>query len=340
MDNRQSWMAREICATPGVLEQQKDGLTGPLQHLLVRLRRRPPNVVVTCARGSSAHAATFGKDLIERYLGLPVAAAAPNVASIYKRSLRLRDQLVLTISQSGRSDDLIAYAVSAREAGALTVAITNDPEAPLAKMCNVALPIGAGPEHSVAATKTFVATAATLLRLTAAWAGDTALLDAICRLPRRLELASTLDWSTAVEVLSKAPHLTSIGRGPTLAIAREAALKLKEICALHTDAFSAAEFQHGPIALVEPGYPVLMLVPGDAAAHGMRQLARDLAMKQAALLIADVMASNLPVLQPDQPETDALCIIQSFYAMILALADRLDIDVDKPRNLQKITRTT
>ena len=340
MDNRRSWMAREICATPGVLEQQKDGLIGPLQHLLVRLRRRPPDVVVTCARGSSAHAATFGKHLIERYLGLPVAAAAPNVASIYKLSLRLRDQLVFIISQSGRSDDLIAYAVSAREAGALTVAITNDPEAPLAKMCNVALPIGAGPEHSVAATKTFVATAAALLRLTAAWVGDTALLDAICRLPMRLELASALDWSAAVEVLYKVPHLTSIGRGPTLAIAREAALKLKEICALHTDAFSAAEFQHGPIALVEPGYPVLMLVPGDAAAHGMRQLARDLTMKQATLLIADVMASNLPVLQPDQPETDALCVIQSFYAMILALADRLDIDVDKPRNLQKITRTT
>ncbi|HKD55998.1 MAG TPA: SIS domain-containing protein, partial [Hyphomicrobiaceae bacterium] len=230
--------------------------------------------------------------------------------------------------------------LGAKQAGALTVAITNDPEAPLAKICNVALPIGAGPEYSVAATKTFVATAATLLRLTAAWAGDGALLSAICRLPRRLELASALDWSAAVEVLSRVPHLTSIGRGPTLAIAREAALKLKEICALHTDAFSAAEFQHGPIALVEPGYPVLMLVPEDAAALGMRQLARDLALKQAALLVADVTASNLPVLPPDQPETDALCLIQSFYAMMLALADRLDIDVDKPRNLQKITRTT
>jgi glucosamine--fructose-6-phosphate aminotransferase (isomerizing) len=340
MDNRQSWMAREICATPAVLEQQEDGLSGPLHQLLEHLRRRPPDVVVTCARGSSAHAATFGKHLIERYLGLPVAAAAPNVASIYKLPLRLRDQLVLTISQSGRSDDLIAYALAATEAGALTVAITNDPEAPLAKICTVALPISAGPEHSVAATKTFVATAAGLLRLTAAWAGNTALLDAVCRLPRRLELASALDWTGAVEVLSKVPHLTSIGRGPTLAIAREAALKLKEICALHTDAFSAAEFQHGPIALVEPGYPVLMLVPTDAAADGMRQLARDLALKQATLLIADAMASSLPVLQSDQPETDALCLIQSFYAMMLALADRLDIDVDKPRNLKKVTRTT
>src|SRR5262249_32998863 len=169
---------------------------------------------------------------------------------------------------------------------------------------------------------------------------DSALLGAVRRLPRRLELASALDWGAAVEVLSKVPHLTSIGRGPTLPIAREAALKLKEIYALHTDAFSAAEFQHGPIALVQPGYPVLMLVPADAAADGMRQLARDLALKQATLLIADVMASSLPVLQPDQAETDAICLIQSFYAMMLVLADRLDIDVDKPRNLKKITRTT
>ena len=333
-------MAREIFATPAVLEQQKDALGGPLQHLLVHLRRRPPDVVVTCARGSSAHAATFGKHLIERYLGVPVAAAAPNIASIYQLTPRLRGQLVLIISQSGRSDDLIAYATRAREAGALTVAITNEPEAPLAKTCQVALPIGAGPEHSVAATKTFVATAVTLLRLTAAWASDSALLGAISRLPGRLESASALEWSAGVEVLSKVSHLTTIGRGPTLAIAREAALKLKEIYALHTDAFSAAEFQHGPIALVEPGYPVLMLVPTDAAAPGMRELARDLANKEAALLIADVMHASLPVLRPDQPETDALCLIQSFYAMMLILADRLDIDVDRPRNLQKITRTT
>jgi glucosamine--fructose-6-phosphate aminotransferase (isomerizing) len=340
MDNRQSWMAREIFATPAVLEEQTDALAGPLQHLLVHLRRRPPDVVVTCARGSSAHAATFGKHLIERYLGLPVAAAAPNIASIYQLTPRLCGQLVLIISQSGRSDDLIAYATRAREAGALTVAITNDPEAPLAKTCHVALPIGAGPEHSVAATKTFVATAVTLLRLTAAWASDAALLGAISRLPGRLEAASALEWSAGVEVLSKVSHLTTIGRGPTLAIAREAALKLKEIYALHTDAFSAAEFQHGPIALVEPGYPVLMLVPTDAAAPGMRRLAHDLANKAAAVLIADVMPSSLPVLRPDQPETDALCLIQSFYAMMLNLADRLDIDVDRPRNLQKITRTT
>jgi len=340
MDNRRSWMAREIYATPAVVERQKDGLSGSLHDLLVRLRRRPPEVMVTCARGSSAHAATFGKHLIERYLGLPVAAAAPNIASVYKLSLRLRGQLVLTISQSGRSDDLISYATSARKSGALTVAITNDAGSPLAKACDIPLPIGAGPEHSIAATKTFVATAVTLMRLAAAWAGDAALHAAICRLPARLKLASALEWGPAAEVLCNVTQLATIGRGPTLAIAREAALKLKEVCNLHTEAFSAAEFLHGPIALVEPRYPVLMFVPGDAAAHGMRELARDLSGRKAALLVADAVAGGLPVLRADQPETDALCLVQSFYAMLLTLADRLDIDVDKPRNLQKITRTT
>src|SRR5215471_9690315 len=181
MDNRRSWMAREIYATAAVVERQKDALSCSLRDLLVHLRRRPPAVMVTCARGSSAHAATFGKHLIERYLGLPVAAAAPNIASVYRLSLQLRGQLVLTISQSGRSDDLIAYAASARKSGALTVAITNDPDAPLAKACDIPLPIAAGPEHSIAATKTFVATAAALMRFTAAWAGDAALSAAIGR---------------------------------------------------------------------------------------------------------------------------------------------------------------
>ena len=144
----------------------------PLAELVGRLKRRPPQVVVTCARGSSAHAATFGKHLIERYLGIPVAEAAPNIASVYGRRLRLENQLFLAISQSGRSDDLVALASSAKAAGALTVAIVNATDGPLVPACDIVLPIGAGPELSVAATKTFVATLAALLRLTASWTDD------------------------------------------------------------------------------------------------------------------------------------------------------------------------
>ena len=132
MDKGASSMAKDIQATPEIIAWQVDGLAQPLAELVARLRRHPPSLIMTCARGSSAHAATFGKHLIERYLSLPVAAAAPGIASVYERFLHLRNQLVLAISQSGRSDDLIAFAVNAKRSGALTVAITNDGGAPLA----------------------------------------------------------------------------------------------------------------------------------------------------------------------------------------------------------------
>ena len=336
-------MARDIEATPQIIADQAAALARRLDDLLLRLRRQQPGFVVTCARGSSAHAATFGKHLIERYLGLPVAEAAPSIASVYQRRLQLRNQLVLVISQSGKSDDLIAFASHARGSGALTVAITNDPASPLASACEIVLPVAAGPERSIAATKTFVATAAVLLRLAGAWAQDAGLVKGVHRLPDRLAQAARLDWSPGAQLLSEAKHLAVIGRGPTLAIAREAALKLKETCNLHTEAFSSAEFLHGPIALVRPDYPVLVFTPTDEAGGGMRQLCQDLAAKNARLLIADASAPNgtvLPVVAPEQPEADALCLIQCFYAMVVALGDRLGVDIDKPRHLQKITRTT
>jgi glucosamine--fructose-6-phosphate aminotransferase (isomerizing) len=336
-------MAQEIRDAPAVVAQQEAGLAPSLAGLAARLNARPPQVVVTCARGSSAHAATFCKHLIERYVGIPVSAAAPSIASVYGGRLHLRDQLVLAISQSGRSDDLIAFARSARAAAALTVAITNDAQSPLAEACDVILPIGAGAELSVAATKTFVATASTLLRLTVAWTGDARLAGAVQRLPDRLERAAALDWSAGARLFATAASLVTIGRGPTLAIAREAALKLKETCNLHAEAFSGAEFLHGPVALVAPRYPALMFSPTDAAAAGMQRLAAVLHEKGTALLVADPAGPPadgvLPTLAPDQPETDALCLIQSFYAMVVTLAAELGIDVDRPRNLGKITRT-
>jgi glucosamine--fructose-6-phosphate aminotransferase (isomerizing) len=335
-------MAREIREAPEAVRRQRDSLAQPLAELAARLKRRPPQVVVTCARGSSGHAATFGKHLIERYIGLPVAAAAPNIASVYHQPLHLRDQLFLGISQSGRSDDLVELAASAKASGALTVAVVNATDGPLASACDILLPVGAGPELSVAATKTFVATVSALMRLLASWTDDEALEAAVERLPDRLAAASELDWGAALDALGDAKSLIAIGRGPTLAIAREAALKLKEICNLHAEAFSGAEFRHGPMALVSSDYPILMFMPTDEAAAGMRQLAGDLRRMGTALLVAEpgaAAAGRLPALPGDHAETDAVCLIQSFYAMSVRLAERLGTDVDNPRHLQKITRT-
>jgi glucosamine--fructose-6-phosphate aminotransferase (isomerizing) len=334
-------MASELAEAPTAVLAQARELPAPLAALMSLLRRRSPDVVVTCARGSSAHAATFAKHLIERYLGIPVAAAAPNIASVYHRRLALKGQLFLTISQSGWSDDLIEAAAAARSAEAITAAIVNDTESPLAQTCEFVLPMAAGPESSVAATKTFIASLSASLRLIGQWSGDKDVTAACERLPARLTRAAELDWSDALPALTRASALIAIGRGPTLAIAREAALKLKETCALHAEAFSSAEFRHGPIALVADALPVLMLTPGDASAMGFADLAADLRTAGARVLTAgaDRASDGLPALAPDQADADAICLIQSFYAFLLRLAQARGANVDRPPHLQKVTRT-
>src|SRR5215213_6391810 len=146
-------MAAEIREAPDAVARQAGSLRAPLAELVRHLRHRRPQVVVTCARGSSAHAATFGKHLIERTLGIPVAAAAPSVTTVYRKALRLEGELFLAVSQSGASHDLVEQAEAARRAGAVTVALVNADDSMLARACDIVLPMAAGPEHSVAATK-------------------------------------------------------------------------------------------------------------------------------------------------------------------------------------------
>jgi glucosamine--fructose-6-phosphate aminotransferase (isomerizing) len=230
----------------------------------------------------------------------------------------------------------------AKAAGALTAAIVNDTDSPLAAACDIVLPTAAGPELSVAATKSFVASLAMLLRVITEWKGDDALRDAIGRLPDRLALATTLEWDEAVDAFSRAASLVTMGRGPTLAIAREAALKLKETCNLHAEAFSSAEFQHGPMALVSQHYPLLLFMPTDAAAAGLHEFAEDLRRKGALVLAAEhgqPTAGRLPVLPPEHPDVDAVCLIQTFYALAVRIAVRRGTNADQPRHLQKVTRT-
>ncbi len=334
-------MAKELAEAPAAVAAQARELGAPLAGLVARLARRSPQVVVTCARGSSAHAATFAKHLIERHLGIAVAAAAPNVASVYHRRLALKDQLFLAISQSGSSDDLIAMAAAARRADAVTAAIVNDPNSPLAQACEFVLPMAAGAELSVAATKTFIASLAAALRLVARWSADERMAKACERLPERLAQAAQLDWSEALGPLASATATVAIGRGPTLAIAREAALKLQETCTVHAEAFSSAEFRHGPFALVSGALPVLLFTPTDVSALGFSDLAADLRRAGARVLTAgaDEAEIALPTLTPDQAEADAVCLIQSFYGLLPGLAERRGANVDRPRHLQKVTRT-
>jgi len=341
MSETPSQMGAESRETPAVLRRQAETLAPRIAELVAVLRKKSPQVVVTCARGSSAHAATFGKHLIERHLGIAVSAAAPNVVSVYRRSLALKDQLFLAISQAGRSEDIVETAAMARSSGAITVAVVNDSGSPLAQTCDIVLPIEAGAELSVAASKSFIASLAVLLRLSAAWRDDANMQQSLQRLPERLAAAMELDWSASLANLTNASSVITIGRGPTLAIAREAALKLKEACNLHAEAFSSAEFQHGPMALIEQAYPVLLFAPTDEAASGIETLRVDLARKGASVFSTERLdgAAFLPTLAPDQPDADAICQIQTFYQLLLRIAERRGSDVDRPRHLKKVTTT-
>jgi glucosamine--fructose-6-phosphate aminotransferase (isomerizing) len=337
-------MREEVRESPIVVRRQEALLAAPIAALIERVAARRPRLVMTCARGSSTHAAKFAKHMFERYLGIPVAAAAPNIATQYRRSLDLDGQLFLSISQSGRSDDLVETTMMARNAGALTVSLVNDAASPLAYASELVLPLGAGPELSVAATKSFVASLAALLRIVAAWTDDPQLREAYARLPDRLAAAAALDWSAALPPLTLANSVATIGRGPTFAIAYEAALKLKETCELHAEAFSAAEFRHGPIALVSADYPVLIFPPHDEAGSGFSDLVKELHRIGGCVLVAGSGSATkesgqLPTLTAQQPEADAICLIVSFYQLLAKLAEGRGKNADQPRHLQKVTRT-
>ncbi|TIO27843.1 MAG: SIS domain-containing protein, partial [Mesorhizobium sp.] len=250
-------MRREIEEIPQATARLLDGSAKVLADAGRGLRERDPHFVVTVARGSSDHAATFMKYAVELTAGLAVASVGPSIASIYGAKLRLRGSACLAISQSGKSPDIVAMAETARAGGALTVAITNTADSPLARASDYAIDILAGPERSVAATKTFVNSAVAALALMAHSTGDEALLAALARLPEHFEKAIAYDWMALAAALETPRSLFILGRGPSFAIASEAALKFKETCAMHAEAYSAAEVMHGPLALVGPGFPVL-----------------------------------------------------------------------------------
>lgn len=306
--------------------------------LAARLRALDPALVMVCARGSSGHAGTFLRYLLARDLGLVAAAAMPSVASLYGRRQRLSGALFVAISQSGRSPDLLAQTEAAHAAGALCLALVNAPDSPLAAACDLVLDIAAGPERSVAATKTVIATLAASLALTAAWSGDVAMAAAAAALPERLAAAVELDWSPLAALLARVDRLLVVGRGPGLAIASEAALKLAETAGVAGLAYSSAEVSHGPRALAGPRMPVLGFVQHDAAREGTLALLADLA-RQAPVLAAGGEGPGLPVLPPRHPDADLVGMLAGFYVAAEGSARARGRDPDHPPGLLKVTET-
>ncbi len=330
--------ARQSAAT--VAEQLRTN-SGIVEELAELLHAHPPHAVVTCARGSSDHAATYAKYLIETRLGVLTSSAAPSVSSVYAAKADLRNTLTLAISQSGASPDLLATVASAKAAGSRIVALVNSESSPLARAADFTLPLRAGPERSVAATKSYIGSLAAVAHLISAWARDPDLTAALNLAPAQLERAWQLDWSPALASLTAARDLYVVGRGLGLGVAQEAALKLKETCGLHAEALSAAELRHGPMALVDSGFPVLLFAQDDETHEGVQTLAAELGARGARVLLAGAQTPGALVLPSERahPAIQPMLLIQSFYRLVNELAIARGYDPDRPPHLRKVTET-
>jgi glucosamine--fructose-6-phosphate aminotransferase (isomerizing) len=334
-------MYLEAAQAPQAVREQLQANAARVAQLAQRLRRTPPRAIVTCARGSSDHAATFARYLIETRLGVLTSSAAPSVSSIYEAAPDLSGAVLLAISQSGASPDLLAAVSSARTAGARIVAMVNAETSPLAQLADDLIPLHAGHERSIAATKSWIASLAAIVQLVAEWSEDQALALALRQAPQLLERAWQLDWSTALTLLAPLNNLYVIGRGPGLAIAQEAALKFKETCGLHAEALSAAELRHGPMALVQAGFPLLVFTQNDETRAGIEELIADLLAQGAAVLAAGTSATQARVLPTEiaHPVIQPMLFAQSFYRLANSLALARGRDPDRPPHLNKVTET-
>lgn len=335
-------MAREVAEIPEVTARFLTRAHDAVEQAAAQLRARDPSLIITAARGSSDHAATYLKYAVELEAGVPVASVGPSVASIYRRPLRLSGAACIGISQSGRSPDIVEMMRASAASGALSIAVTNHPDAPMAKASAFCLPLEAGVEQSVAATKTFVLSVVAGLALLATWQRDTTLEAAVATLPDAFAAALRTDWSPLAARLARAQSAYVLGRGPGFAIASEMALKFKETCSLHAESYSAAEVMHGPAAIVQDGFPVLALAVDDAARSHVAATAGRLASQGADVFLTGDKAPGavtLPVVPNLHPLVAPLVLAVSFYAFVEPLARRRGLDPDTPPHLRKVTET-
>jgi glucosamine--fructose-6-phosphate aminotransferase (isomerizing) len=344
----------EILEQPEAARRQLGSSEAALAALAERLRAEPVDTVVIAARGTSDHAAIYGQYVLGVRNGLSVGLATPSVVSLYGANPRVRRSLVIGISQSGASPDIVGVLAAAARQGAPTLAITNDPSSPLAAAAGYVLDLAAGPERAIAATKTYTTSLLAIARLSAALAGDErapaadlaavpdAIAAALAAEPRVREIAGAL-----ASARGGADRCVIVGRGFEYATAREAALKLKELARVFADPYSAADFLHGPIALVQPGIPVLVIAPSGITAPGQLDLLEDLRKRDVdTVVVSDDAATRdlgrwaieLPAGIPEWLRPVSSIVPAQLFAYHLTVARGLD--PDEPRYISKVTRTT
>lgn len=342
MTNIHTQMRREVLEIPSAVDRLLQNGGADIRAAAAAMHARSPAFMVSVARGSSDHVATYLKYASELLMGVPIASIGPSIASIYKRQLHLSGSVCLSVSQSGKSPDIVEMARMARAGGALSIAITNHPDSPLAQIADHTLNLHAGPELSVAATKTFVNSAVAGIWLLAEWAQDEALRAAIHDLPTKLEQAVKTDWPAVSAALAGRNSIYCLGRGPAYAISNEAALKFKETCQIHAESYSSAEVLHGPVAIVDGGFPVIALASADEAEGPLARVADEIAAKGANVFATSALvktAQALPVVRTGHALTDPIALIASFYAMVERTATARGINPDTPRHLKKVTET-
>ena len=332
-------MAAEIAEIPTAAEHLLRDKQALITEIAQRVDAANPRVVVMCGRGSSGHVGVYLRYLFETKLGLLVSAAAPSVVTAYKGRPDMRDVLFVVISQSGRSPDLIAATQAARALGALTLAIVNEADSPAADASDLVLPIGAGPERAVAATKSVVASMIAGAQIVAALTHDDALAVCLRKMPERLARAQDCDWLAWSETVLHAPAAFVAARGYGFGCVREIALKLTETLRVPALGFSAAELRHGPRAAITAATPVLLLRQNDGTAATVDGLLSDLRDAGETVFAAGGPDGSLPWIGDDHPICDPVTMLMPAYRAIEAAARRGGLDPDNPPHLSKVTRT-
>ena len=342
-------MQKEACESPWVIQRQLKENQGVWEALCSRLREETVPFAMTIARGSSDHAATYVKYALETQFGIPTCSAAPSVLTVYQKPLRLEGGLVIGISQSGQSPDIVEMMKQARADGAITVAIVNQVSSPLADAAEYVVPMWAGEEEAVAATKTYIASITAVIQFLSIYTADKSLVDSLAKLPETMGAASKCDWHSVSAALEKANDAVVLARGYGYPISQEAALKFKETSSLHAESFSSAEFLHGPMALIKKDFPVLMFLQDDNTLKGSLATAQKIVAAGGKTFIAvpeglvdldsTVATAVLPLPKSLHPLMDPLMAVQAFYPMAANLALKRGFNPDSPENLKKVTET-
>ena len=337
-----SLMHKEACSSGQFVAEQLTKEGARYAELGAVLRATNPSTVLTIARGSSDHAAAYAAYLIMARLGRIVASLPMSLVTLLNAPLQAKNALAIAISQSGQSPDVIEPIRYFRDGGATTVALVNDATSPLAQSAEWCMPLHAGLEQSVAATKSFIASLVAGAQLAGHWQNDPDFLAALNELPAALEAATNLDWSEAIDVLAPANNIMVVGRGISFPVALEAALKFKETSVIQAEAFSGAEIKHGPMALIDDGYPLMIFATRGPAQAGLIKLAEEMRGRGARVLLAapaDVAERNLTIPVAATPDLDPIVAIQAFYMMAAKLSLARGLNPDTPRHLSKVTKT-